>query len=618
MQPIIPARIRFEGSTPVSEHFDDSYFMHGQGLAESQAVFIEANDLAERFAALRSNDVFVIGETGFGSGLNLLLAARCFEQHAPQGARLQLVSAELHPLLPTDLARALGHWPELAPWAKPLQAGYPPPVPGYHRIPLSPGIDLTLMLGDAIELWQGWQGQVDAWFLDGFAPARNPGMWNDALYQAIGQRSRPGASLATFTAAGDVRRGLASAGFEVERVGGFAGKRHRIIARWPGRWNPAKVRSGRAIVAGAGLAGATTARALAERGWQVRLLAPCGLADAASGNLAGVLYSTPSAHLTAQNRFYQLALLHALMRLRQIGFPARTEQGRLNDVILQAEPGKAADKLGRALDSGAWPEAMLARLDTDRYRLIGAGYLSPPAWIADLLDHPSIRIEAAALSAFESGQGVRVRTLDERDLEAELLVLCMAEASAGLPGLGWLPLKRIRGQVSYCRATAASRRFDQAICHAGYFTPEVNGLHCVGATFDLHDPNPVLKEEDDQANFEQLKTGLPEVWAALGGEQIEIVDRRVALRCQSRDFLPLAGPLPDPSANPHRIQPGVWLNLAHGSRGLTHTPLCAELIADQVSGLPLPADPEITAALAPERFILRARRRDPDWYPDSH
>ena len=616
MAPIVPARVAFDVDTPVSTEFGDSYFMPGQGLAESETVFIQACRLPERFSSLRVGGLLVVGETGFGSGLNCLLAARAFQQHAAAGARLQLISAELHPLTRADLEQALNQWPELADLSGRLLAGYPPPTPGYHRLQLTDQVDLTLMFGDATAFWQQCQARVDAWFLDGFAPAKNPAMWNETLYRALARCSRPGATLATFSAAGHVRRGLESAGFEVRRHAGFANKRHRLTAIWPGCFQVQRVITGHALVAGAGLAGATTARALAERGWRVSVCDPTGIAGGASGNLAGVVYSTPSSHLSTQNRFYQLALGHAFRWFAKLGFPDRPEHGCLNDVIQIPVDDRAREKLSQAMSRGAWPTELLEQDGGGNFILRGAGFISPAAWCRHLLDHPQILIQRVALSNFLPGHPVAVSLDDGSRCEVDALILCLAEAAGQLPDLGWLPLKLIRGQVSYCAATEASRQWPQAICHAGYLTPALDGAHCVGATFDLHSRHADLTDNDDRANLAQLRTYLPEHWQALGGERIKIVGRRAALRCQSTDFLPLAGPLPAPESNPHQFKPGIWLNLAHGSRGITHTPLCAQLIADQLSQMPLPADPAIVAALAPERFILRRRRRDPAWSPD--
>lgn len=619
MQAVKPARVRFEGHTPISQTYGDSYFMPDQGLAESEAVFIQAGRLPARFAALKPNQIYVIAETGFGTGLNCLLAARCFQRFAPAGARLALVSTELHPLTRSDLARALEAWPELEEWSDALKAGYPPAAPGCHRVKLADNAELTLMLGDAVEFWQTRQDRIDTWFLDGFAPASNPAMWQHTLYSAMARLSRPGTNVATFTAAGHVRRGLAEAGFDVRREPGFAAKRHRTVADWPGSWKPRTTRTGQALIVGAGLAGCSTARALAERGWQVSLIDPSGPASAASGNHAGVVYSTASPHLTAQNRFYQSSLIHALGWFKRLDFPTSPDQGSLNDVIFRPVSSRHASKLSAAIDSGAWPTDLLQQQDNGEFHLLGAGFISPPAWCRHLVNHPAIEYRPDRLLKFEPGEtdGAPVRCVTEQQplLETDLLVLCNAQAAAELPGLAWLPLKIIRGQVSHCRSNQASQGFDRAICHSGYFTPSINGLHCVGASFDLNDPRPVMKPEDDVYNLDQLRENLPEIWHALGGEAIELVGQRAALRCQSRDFLPLAGPLADPGQLPHRVHPGVMLNLAHGSRGITHSPLCASLLADLASGLPLPVDAELQAALAPERFILRQRRRHPDWQP---
>jgi len=607
------ARVEFAGDTPRSLEFDDNYFMAGRGIEKSQAVFVEANHLPERFGALRSGELFVVGETGFGTGLNVLLAAECFSRCAPTGARLQIISAEKFPLTLADLRQALSHWPSLAAWARRLINDYPPPVPGYHRIRLGDTIDLILMYGDAAELWRQSGATVDAWFLDGFAPARNGEMWSPGLFQSLAQRSRPGATLATFTAAGEVRRGLSAAGFDAEKITGFGTKRHRLTGRLPGTWVARSLRTGRAIIAGAGLAGATTARALAELGWQVTVVDKTGPASGASGNLAGVVYATPSAHLTPQNRFYQSSLIRALSWLRRLDFPAEPDDGRLNDVILAPANQHQQQKLNLAVDSGAWPAELLARRDDGSFCLRGAGYLRPAAWCRRLLDHPSIELQQLEIQSF--APDAEIQTIDGKTLAADALILCLAERTARLPGLEWLFIKRIRGQVSYCAATARSRDWNQAICHAGYLTPALDDRHCVGATFDLHRLDHGIDPSDDLANLEQLKSEMPERWHELGGDRIEVVDRRSAVRCQSPDFLPQTGPLPDPHQIPHRAIPGVYLNIAHGSRGLTHTPLCAEHLAAELTGLAPPTEPAITDALAPERFILRQRRRDPQWQP---
>lgn len=614
--PIQPATIDWQDATPVAVNYDDPYFSRQDGMAESDYVFLQGNRLSERFQQLTGGQTFVIAETGFGTGLNCLLAARCFLEQAPANTRLHLVSVEKHPLRKADLVTAVAKWPALSSLAHALLEEYPAPAPGFHRLQLHPRIQLTLLYGDALSLWQQFDHPVDAWFLDGFAPARNPDMWQPALFEQLARLSRPGATLATFTAAGFVRRGLMDAGFVMQKREGFGHKRHMLIGQREDTALPLTIhRVNAVVVVGAGLAGATTARALAERGCQVTVLDPDGIAAHASGNLAGVVYSTPSAHLTAQNRFYQQSYGHALRWLQRLGFPNQPDDGNLNGVIQHFVDERQKEKLQQAIGSGVWPPELLQCQGDQAVQLVGGGYLRPARWCQHLLTHSAIQCVSARAVAIEEGQPARVTLDNGESLPADAVVVCNAGHSQSLPGLGWLPLKHIRGQVSYCQATEASRHWQQAQCHGGYLTPALDGLHCVGATFKLHEDHDHPTDSDDADNLAQLEHYLPDHWQALGGENIAIRDRRVAFRCQSIDFLPLCGPLPVATANPHRPARGLYLNVAHGSRGITGTPLCAELIADMICAQPLPMDQEMVDALAPARFIVRKRKKQPEWMP---
>lgn len=616
LPPLETATVDWHGDTPFAGDYGDSYFMPGRGVDESKTVFIDASDLPRRFSALPDDGLFVIGETGFGTGLNALLAADCFERYAPARARLHYFSAELHPLTRHDLAYALSRWPALAGLAGRLLDAWPPPAPGFHRIRLSERIELTLMFGEAATLWRAGPERVDAWFLDGFAPARNFQMWTEDLFETLAARSRSGASVATFTAAGAVRRGLASAGFQVERHEGFGDKRHRLTARWPGIWSPQRAMAGHAVIIGAGVAGCTTARALAERGWSITIVDPL-LAEDAPRSLAAVLYTTASHHLNAQNRFYLGALLHAQRWLRRYGFPANESEGRLDGVIQHLTEPRVTEKMHKAINSGAWPPDLLTPAGERSVRITGAGSLRPQAWCRFLLDHPGISTVAERVTSVEPGDAARAKLQSGETLVGDALALCTAGATSGFESLGWLPLRIVRGQVTFCRATVASRQWKEAHCHAGYLTPAFDGIHCIGATFDHQRHQPVVDSADNKHNLAELEDNLPELWRSLGGKNIEVVGQHAGLRCQPADPLPLVGPRPQPNRNPHTLDQQVWLNIAHGSKGLTHTPLCADIIADRLSGHPVATDLAVVSALGPERFIERRRRRDRDWRPDT-
>lgn len=609
--PLTPARLHWDGDTPQAPDYGDHYFAHGRGTAESRGVFLAGNELETRFARLAPREHFCVGETGFGTGLNFLCTAERFLESAPPDTRLHYLSTELHPLEPADLERALGHAPEVQGLAGELQTHYPPPVPGFHRLTLAGGrIVLTLLLGEATALLRRLDAEVHAWFLDGFAPARNPELWRPELFAELARLSQPGTTLATYTAAGFVRRGLEEAGFRMEKVPGFEGKRHRLNGAMPGqRPTATNACPGTITIVGAGLAGASTARALAERGHSIRVLDADGVAAGASGNRAGVLYTTPSAHPTPQNRFYQGSFLQALHWLRRYGFPRTGNEGALAGVVQQPADARSVRKMCKARDSGLWPPELAVFSEVDgepRLELPGGGYIAPAAWCAFLLDHPGIAVEQARVQALTpSAEGWRLNT-DRGGFQADTVVLANAGDARELAGLDFLPLHPIRGQVSYVRATAESVHWRQACCHRGYVTPALDGVHCVGATFDPRDPDPAPRDADDRANLDTLRRYRPDDWRALGGETIELVDRRVGFRYQSPDFLPLVGPAVRADGT---VPAGLYLNIAHGSRGITGTPLCAEVLAARIDREPAPVDRELVEALLPKRFTGAPTRK---------
>ena len=211
----------WRGDVPVALGFEDPYFSLENGLAETRHVFLAGNGLPERFG-----EGFHIAELGFGTGLNCLTALLAWRQAGAPG-RLSFTTFERFPMAAADMARALSVYPELdavaAPMLEALGAG--------QRRVLTEDLDLTVIAGDARHTLALWPGLADAWFLDGFAPAKNPEMWEPALLVEVARHTAPGGTFATYSAAGGVRRGLAEAGFAVERVPGFGSKRHMTLGR---------------------------------------------------------------------------------------------------------------------------------------------------------------------------------------------------------------------------------------------------------------------------------------------------------------------------------------------------------------------------------------------------
>lgn len=212
-----------DGAVPVSRAFDDPYFSLENGLAETQHVFLAGNDLPARFV-----EGFCVAELGFGTGLNFLATWALWREAGVPGS-LRYTSFEAFPMSEADLTQAHAAFPELAPLAAMLRAAWTGQGGTVHL----EGAELTLIAGDARAALPLWSGAADAWFLDGFSPAKNPELWEPSLLQAVADHMAPGGTLATYTAAGHVRRALAEAGLEVTRQPGYGRKRHMTTARKP-------------------------------------------------------------------------------------------------------------------------------------------------------------------------------------------------------------------------------------------------------------------------------------------------------------------------------------------------------------------------------------------------
>lgn len=207
-----------DGIIPVSDQFDDPYFSIHDGLAETEHVFLAGNDLPSRFAP-----GFHIAELGFGTGLNMLTVWSEWEK-SDQTTPLSFTSFEAFPIAPDDMARALASFPELAPWSARFLAQWQGGSCDLGTL------HLQVIEGDARQTLPAWSGEADAWFLDGFSPAKNPELWEEALMAEVAAHTAHGGSAATYTAAGFVRRGLEAAGFEVTRIPGYGRKRHMTKA----------------------------------------------------------------------------------------------------------------------------------------------------------------------------------------------------------------------------------------------------------------------------------------------------------------------------------------------------------------------------------------------------
>jgi tRNA 5-methylaminomethyl-2-thiouridine biosynthesis bifunctional protein len=654
-----------ETGAPVSATYDDVYYSQDNGLEESRHVFLNGNDLPARWLC-HPRPHFCIGELGFGTGLNFLLTWRAWRELSgtrQSGTRpdLHYLALEKHPLTCADLARALAQWPALAELAEPLLQAYPGPLPGQHRVLLEGGrVRLDLWWEDAgqslADLAGRGQPLVDAWYLDGFAPSRNETMWTHPVLTAAAALSQPGASCATFTVAGQVRRHLTDAGFSVAKVPGYGRKREclrGVIADPPVSgatpdlvpWDlPAAAceRPDSALVVGGGLAGCAVAAALAQRGIAVTLLEAGELAAAGSGNDQGILYTRLSRKHSALTDFALQSFQFASAFYRQLFQAGRliapldgelcgsfAQHDNASDLAAMRDALTGLEDLAQVLDAPHASAVLGVAQPSAGYWYPGSGWLRPAAVCGALLEGENIHViqhcgevalclEDGQWHAMAGGQALA---------RAACAVVAAGTGTTAMSQFTWLPLQTVRGQVTQLPAAAPFDELRTVLCHEGYIAPARNGVHSVGATFEVNSDTPLPRVSANRGNLAKLAEAVPAWRAALAAFAPEALDGRAGYRSTSPDYLPVLGPVPDVAAF-HRdygalrknarqridtrgsYLPGLYVSAAHGSRGLTSTPLAAELLASMICGEPPPLSRALCRALAPARFIIRDLSRN--------
>lgn len=575
---------------PRSRLYGDVYFSSEDGLAETRAVFLQGCGLPEAWSGRRR---FVVGELGFGTGLNILALLDLWRGHRPPGGRLHIFSVEAHPIDADEAARALAHWPELADLSRLLVARWPGRARGVHRIEL-PELDAVLDLAvmDVAEALRGWDGRADAWFLDGFAPALNPAMWREEVLGLVGARSAPGAAAATFTVAGVVRRGLAAAGFAVEKRPGFGRKRERLEARFAGESaDPPGAR--RVAVVGGGIAGAAAARAVRALGGEAIVFEVEALGAGGSGNPAALVTPRLDAGLGPPAQLFASAFRRAV-ELYESQADAVIARGVLQLAAGERDP----DRFARIAASDLFEPGALtlldaaeasARLDEPAPPALdqrAALVIDPAPVLAAWCGAPRReRVEAVARGeggwVLKDAGGASLAQVDAVILAAGL------DAARLAPGLA---LRPVRGQASW----AADVPPPAACAWGGYAVPTRDGV-LFGATHDRDDEAVDLRAEDHQRNRAMLAARLPQLAARLADRPLQ---GRAAVRATTADRLPVAG-----GAD------GLFLLTGFGSRGFSLAPLLAEHVAAQALGLPSPLPLALAALVEPERFARRAAAR---------
>lgn len=581
-----PAEISFVEGVPHATGFGDGYYNADDGLAESRHVFLDGNDLRER---MQGNDHLIIAETGFGTGLNLLAVMAEMDRHPH--LHIDYISFEGFPLTAAQMRQAHDQFAELASHAGELRAAMPPRWPGHHLVTLCEGrLSLHLHYGEIGSLLPTLDFIADAWFLDGFAPARNPSMWTPDVMTQVARLTRAGGTLASFTAAGEVRRGLEEAGFVIERTPGFGRKRQMIRGRRQGGGKGPVTRPGRIAVIGGGIAGAAVLAGIRRRGADAVLLeAGQGLGEGASGNRMALQSPRLTIDHNAMSRLSASCLSFAA-RLSDLA-GASVGQG----VLALDSPDRMAAR-HEVFRNQSWPQDLLRPAMADDMpagadkSASGIVYpfgrvVKPSKLLAHLADGAETHTGFAATSLARGDRGVTIDASDGRNVEADAVILASgAELSLLLSAAGRrMPLDVSFGQVSH---VPAAGDLTGGVSFGGYLTPAMDGRHDLGATF-------TRLEQDVQAGHAHNLGLLPADWQDwMAVAETTELGARIRRRASLPDRRPLAGKVAD----------RIWILGGLGARGFTLAPLLGDVLAAEILGHAAPIDRGQRLGTDPARY----------------
>ncbi|MFM0042473.1 bifunctional tRNA (5-methylaminomethyl-2-thiouridine)(34)-methyltransferase MnmD/FAD-dependent 5-carboxymethylaminomethyl-2-thiouridine(34) oxidoreductase MnmC [Paraburkholderia sediminicola] len=648
--PLIPAVLAFrDNGTPFSPLYDDIYHSAVGSLEQAQYVFLRGNALPDRWQGRR---IFTVLETGFGMGINFLMTWATWRDDPARCERLHFVSTEKHPFTQADLQSLYAATisdPAIATLAQTLADAWPMLVPGSHRLEFEGGrIVLTLVFGDAGETLPNLRLRADAFYLDGFAPAKNPEIWTPAIFKALARMAGEGATFSTYTSAGDIKRALTQCGFEYRKVDGFGWKRAMLVGHFAPRWRvrryeppaPLEVDERHAIVIGAGLAGCAMIERLAARGWRVTSLERhASVAQDASGNPAGVFHPMISRDDSVASRVTRAGFLYTLRRwaaLERLGHcPLRGAPGLLQ---IAADDDEAR-AMSQAIATFGYPSEYVTPVSLSEAQalagmpLVRSGWLFPHGgWI----DPASLCAAqcAAAGDLLERRFGVDVARLERSGNQwivfdaagqaiarAPVVIVASAHDAARIAGLQHAPTRSIRGQLTLLPPGTVPS-LGVPVIGEGYAVPLADGVTLTGATYELDDPDSSLRPDGHLENLERVAQMLPAFDGIVEPSQAAALAGRVAFRCVTSDRMPMIGNVANEAASMRDAErlrgawpldlprvDGLYSAFAYGSRGLVWAALGAELIASQIEGEPWPLERELAEDIDPARFLLRALRQ---------
>jgi len=631
------ATIEWQDGTPVSSKFDDIYFSPEDGIGESEFVFLSGIGAPEIW---NNRNYFTIAETGFGTGLNFLLTMKKWLE-TNQSGRLCFISSEAYPLSIDDLKSALSSFPALKSFVDQLIAAWPPRETGFYQRTFAEGrVELLLMIGDAATSFAKLEAKVDAWYLDGFAPSKNPGMWSDALFEQIGYLSVPGARVATFTAAGFVKRALQSNGFTVTKSRGFGRKRERITAelteaspykRKPNLktlpdWarSPAPKRPKKVTIIGAGIAGASLAYALRKRDVKVEIVSN-GDRQAASHVPIAMLIPRISAGSGSLREFQVAAYSHAISHPV---FSKHLSDNRALDYFpFNQEEHDKNQRLSLTIN---WGEEWFTQKG-EILHLSTSGSINTGSLLKDLLDDTPIHNFDIQSIQQHGNEWHLLGANGKNEHRADHLVLANGINALSMAGFTPNDYSFSAGQVELVSSTVDVQDAVQNYAFGEHLSapvamPNNKIVRALGSSFEKMKS---LDEYTATPNDDITKTMVADAELVLtrftkyNQFPLTPLSSWRSIRTNTPDFMPYIGGVPDwdkcekqytllkkdaltRNLGAPTYQKNLYILSGFGSKGYQYAPLAAEILAAQVTGETAPISTSLLKCIAPMRRLARS------------
>ena len=561
-------------------------------VAECNHVFIKGNNLNERFKNLEENSKFYIGEIGFGIGINFLTTCKSWLNHTKQNQVLEFYSFDKYLFRLRDFKKLNISCPDLKEYISELELSYPRNIQGVQKISLFDGrIILNLIIGEinSTQEYIKLMNKVDAWYLDGFSPSKNPDLWSKKLFKSIHKSCHEKTTFSTYTSSGLVKNNLTESGFNHNREEGFSEKRHMLKGNVDTQLKK-NTSNTKVAVIGSGIAGCILSYTLAKKGIEVDLYEKSdNICSGASSHELLVTYPRLSAHDTSFGSF----TLHSYIFATNFYERLKTDAWKRTGVIILNHDAASEKRQSSLLEKRADGEIYrfidhdeasdISGIDIKFNGLIyeDAGYILPEEMCKFLIESPKIKVFTSShVKNITKNKETVNLNIGKQEFEYQNVCLCTGSDTSEIFDIDGIGIKR--GQVTHIESLDSISKIKLPVCAKGYISPRVNNIHLVGSSYSDSVDND-LSEDDHLYNLNNLKLVID--------EEMNVVSGQTGHRAVSKDHMPVVGK-----------KNGIFINTCHGSRASVTAPISAEIIASMITGEAPPLMGRELKSLSPERF----------------